>query len=115
MTEKTRNFGELLAENKAELSPGEIDDQLLNKLAVTSDPVKIYEVTADEKEEYGNLYTITFQASDGTMYMKSLWHNPQRDATLNSLMRNLADGPISGLRWVNRGSEKKPFFVLVPV
>jgi hypothetical protein len=115
MTEQAQDFSKLVADGKAELAPVAIDDEHLKQMAATLTPIVVHEVTENETE-YGSVYEVTFMStSDDRYYLKSLWSNKQRDPILQSLMRNLADGPIGGLRFQAQGSGKKVFFVLVPV
>lgn len=75
----------------------------------------IHKVEYKNTEEYGGIYEIVAATPDGKLALFSMWENPRRDAFLTGLMQVTTEGPVSGVRVVNSGSPKKPFWLLAPM
>ena len=115
MTEQpTRTLAALAQANNLQLAPTEMTEEEMKDLDKNRTDLTVLSVQSDEVEGIGTKYAYTFHTGDGQPHMFSLWANIQRDATAIALMQLCMDGPVSGVRLVNQGTDKKPFWLIVP-
>lgn len=80
----------------------------------TGENLTVYQVDPKENAEFGTIWEVDVLRPNNERLLFGLWSNPQRDQTMTTLMALCQDGPVSGVQLANRGSEKKPFYVLIP-
>lgn len=114
MTESgTRSFRELAESTNAPLAPVQASDEQLRQMA-KGEHLTVLAVDAKDNEEFGTVWEYTVKRPTGEMLLFGLWANPQRDLTATTLMTFCQDGPVDDVLLENRGSDKKPFWVIVP-
>lgn len=115
MTEQTpRTLAALAQAANLQLAPVELTEDEMKQLDKERADLTVLAVTLDVVEGIGDKYSYTIARPNNSPAFISLWSNIQRDATALALMQLCQEGPVSGVRLVNQGTDKKPFWVIVP-
>lgn len=114
MTEtQARSLRDLVSAHDAPLSPVQASEQDMRDMA-NGERLRVTAVDHKENEQYGGIWEYAVIRPDGTAVHFGLWDNVDRDQTSVTLMTFCQDGPVDDVLLVNKGSDKKPFYVLVP-
>jgi hypothetical protein len=114
MTETTqRSFRDLVTSTNVPLSPIQASDAQMRDMS-KGENLTVYAVESKDNDEFGQIWELDVLRPNNERLLFGLWSNPQRDQTMTSLMVLCQDGPVSGVLLENRGSDKKPFYVITP-
>lgn len=112
MATKPQSARELLEAGKIEQGPEQLSDDEMAKFCQDGGAITLLHVDAHENEEFGLVWELRFDWGQKREGLYSLWAHERRDTLLSGLMQALQDGPITGLRFRNEGSGKKPFILV---